>query len=146
MGDSYTWILIGCFVIACVVVAAVTVNQRDKLSSQDRRQAVPRPAVRTEAEPPNQLVARREQVGSFIGVGCFLQGLGLLSPFIGYAVGSWALGVLAGIIGAVIGLFMLLVLLVVGSRKALSYRCGNCKNPLASAAVKLCPVCRAQMR
>lgn len=69
----------------------------------------------------------------FAGVGCAIQGAGLLAP----AVGS-----LAGIIGVTIGLFVMVALLLVGSAKSKRWLCGSCRNPLASKEVRICPACR----
>jgi hypothetical protein len=87
--------------------------------------------------PEPVLSSKRESVSQFAGVGCFIQGLGILAPII--------LGIAFGSTGAVAGVVVLLVLFVVGSSKAKSWRCGNCKNPIASAEVKLCPACRAEL-
>ena len=92
------------------------------------------------------VTAERERVSSFVGVGCLLQAVGLLAPFFLYAIFAAVAGLAAGAIGAVAGLVLLPVLFVVGSRKASSWRCGNCKNPLASKDVRLCPVCHATLR
>jgi hypothetical protein len=81
------------------------------------------------------LVARREKVGQFVGAGCFIQGVGLGAPFVLYF--------LAGPVGAVIGVLILVVLFFVGSAKAKNWRCSNCKNPIADANVRICPVCKA---
>lgn len=84
-----------------------------------------------------EITARREKVGQFAGAGCFIQGAGLLAPFILYAV--------AGIPGAIVGVIVLVVLFFVGSTKASTWRCGHCKNPIADANVRICPVCKAHL-
>jgi hypothetical protein len=86
----------------------------------------------------SEIIAKRERVGQFAGIGCFIQGLGLLAPF--------ALGALFGTTGALVGVGLLVVLFIVGSSKAKSWRCGNCKNPIANAEVRACPVCKAQLQ
>jgi hypothetical protein len=87
--------------------------------------------------PEPETVAERERVVQFAGVGCAIQGLGILAPFV--------LSAFAGTIGAAIGVLLLIVLLFVGGAKASTWRCGNCKNPIAEADVRLCPVCKARL-
>jgi hypothetical protein len=87
--------------------------------------------------------AKRERVGQFAGIGCLIQGLGLLAPFVLAALASIIAGAVGGVVGALVGVVVLVVLLIVGSAKAKSWRCGNCKNPIASASVTICPVCKA---
>lgn len=70
----------------------------------------------------------------FVGKGCFLQGLGLLLPFIGWAF--------LGVVGAVVGAFAGVALLLSGGRQSFSWRCSECGNPLADDKVRICPVCR----
>lgn len=82
--------------------------------------------------------ARREKVGHVAGIGCLIQAAGLLAPFGFYVV--------AGSGGAAVGLIVLVVLFFVGSAKAVSWRCGSCKNPLSAKAVKICPVCHASLK
>ena len=84
------------------------------------------------------LTTKRERKTSFVGLGCFIQGAGLLAPFL--------LGAFMGTTGAVIGIVMALILFFVGSAKSSTWRCGNCKNPLADADVRMCPVCKAQIK
>lgn len=82
--------------------------------------------------------ARRERKSEFAGVGCVIQGLGLLSPFV--------LGALLGAVGAVIGVIMLVALFFLGSAKSSRWVCGHCKNPIASKDVQICPVCKANLQ
>lgn len=84
------------------------------------------------------MVARRVSKSEFIGSGCFVQGFGLLLPPIGWWV---ALGP-----GLAIGFLLMLLLLVVGSRMSLKTVCGNCRNPLVSSDVRMCPTCHAQLQ
>lgn len=79
-------------------------------------------------------VAKRERISNFIGLGCFIQGFGLLAPLI--------LAPLLGVTGAVIGSLIAIILFFVGSAKSRIWRCGNCKNPLANEAARICPVCK----
>ena len=83
------------------------------------------------------LHAHRERVSHFVGAGCLIQALGIAAPFL--------LGHFLGVVGTVIGVAILLVLFVVGSGMATSWRCGHCKNPLANKAVKICPICKADL-
>ena len=83
------------------------------------------------------LRAQKEKRSEFAGVGCLLQGLGLVAPFV--------LGALMGIFGAVIGIVLLFVLLGIGSAKATKWICGNCKNPVASKEVTVCSACHARL-
>ena len=86
----------------------------------------------------NESNARRERKGELIGIGCFVQGLGLIAPFV--------LGAFFGTGGTVIGVVLLVLLLLVGSRMALKWRCSNCKNPIAGREVRICPVCKANLQ
>jgi hypothetical protein len=83
------------------------------------------------------LSAKRERVTSFVGVGCLIQAAALFAPFVLYVV--------AGVLGAAFGAVLMIVLFVIGSNKAISWRCGGCKNPVASKDVAVCPVCRATL-
>lgn len=74
--------------------------------------------------------------GEIVGVGCLVQAIGLLMPFIGYE--------LAGVIGAFLGCLIALGFLLVGSRMALKWVCPECRNPVASSAVKVCSVCHTR--
>ena len=82
------------------------------------------------------VVAQKERKSEFAGVGCVIQGTGLIAPFV--------LGALLGPFGVVIGLVLLLVLFFLGSAKATKWICGNCKNPIASKEVTICAACRAR--
>jgi hypothetical protein len=70
----------------------------------------------------------------FLGKSYFIQGLGILCPFI---------GLVAGVPGFVFGLLAGLGLLVYGSRQSVVWKCGECRNTLTDGDVKLCPVCKA---
>lgn len=83
------------------------------------------------------VTAVHERVNHFTGIGCLLQGLALLTPF--------ALGAAWGTAGVLVGIPAAIVLWSVGSRYALAWRCGRCKNPLASADVRICPSCGAAL-
>jgi len=61
----------------------------------------------------------------FIGLGCAIQAIGVILLF------WFPFGTLLG-----------LLLLVIGSRMARKWICSECKNPLASKSVTLCPACR----
>jgi hypothetical protein len=81
--------------------------------------------------------AKRERVSQFVGIGCLIQGIALLSPFV---LGAWA-----GIAGVIVGIILLIILFIIGAKKAKVWRCGNCKNPIANADIQMCPVCKAKL-
>jgi hypothetical protein len=83
------------------------------------------------------VAARHERVNHFTGIGCLLQGLALLAPF--------AFGAAWGATGVLVGIPVAIALWTVGSRCAVTWRCGRCKNPLASADVRICPSCGATL-
>lgn len=83
------------------------------------------------------ITARREKRSEIVGIGCVIQGLGLISPFV--------LGAFLSVLGVIIGIVLLLVLFFVGSSKATKWICGNCKNPIASKEVTICGACRARL-
>lgn len=85
-----------------------------------------------------KLVAERERTSQFAGVGCLVQAAGIVAPFV--------LGALFGVVGAVIGVGILVILFFVGSSMAKPWRCGNCKNLIASKSVRICPACKAELR
>jgi hypothetical protein len=82
-------------------------------------------------------MAKRIRQSEFVGTGCLIQGVGILCPFIGAAV--------AGVVGAVLGLGLALALFIYGGRRAITWKCGACRNPLPSEDVKVCPVCKAAL-
>jgi hypothetical protein len=77
----------------------------------------------------------RLRKGEFIGVGCFVQGIGLLLPYLFY--------VALGVAGALVGIIVCLGLLVLGGRMSTKWLCGACKNPIANGSVEICPTCRS---
>ena len=95
---------------------------------------------------PQELIAKRERVSSFVGAGCLIQAAGFLAPLVLYWVFGFIAGASGQMFGLVIGLILLAVMFIYGSRKASLWRCGNCKNPIASKDVNMCPVCRATLR
>jgi hypothetical protein len=74
---------------------------------------------------------RPERKTEMAGVGCAVQGLGLL--FLVFGIVWWP-GVLLGLFG-----------LVLGSMLSRKWVCPACKNRLDSGSVKLCPACRADL-
>lgn len=58
------------------------------------------------------------------------------------AVIGLLLSLLLGPTGMVLGVVILAGTMVASVGKGRTYLCGNCRNPLASAEVKLCPACR----
>jgi len=79
---------------------------------------------------------RPKKKSEVVGVGCLVQGIGLVAPFFLYE--------LMGYDGVVIGLLLMVVLLLIGSRMALKWICPACGNPVAFKNVKVCPSCRAE--
>ncbi len=79
---------------------------------------------------------RPKKKGEVVGSGCLVQAIGLLMPFVGYE--------LAGLMGAILGSLIALGFLLVGSRMALKWVCPECRNPVASKSVKVCPACQAR--
>lgn len=82
--------------------------------------------------------ARRERVSSFAGVGCAIQAFGLAAPVVLYVLFQEP--------GAIIGIVVMIGLFVKGSSMAVNWRCGHCRNPLASKDVMLCPVCKVKLK
>jgi len=80
--------------------------------------------------------AEKKKKTQFAGTGCIVQGLGLIAPFV-----LWAM---AGIMGVVIGILIFVILFFVGSAASSKWICDNCGNPLADKQVKICPTCRAE--
>lgn len=122
---------------------------RDAIASLGREQSrgtvTAGASARSEAADLQARLLNEEQAASagverathFAGTGALIQALGLLAPFVGYY--------LFGTEGAAIGIGALVVLFVIGSVKAISWRCGSCKNPLAHQDVRLCPVCHTRL-
>lgn len=81
--------------------------------------------------------AFREPVKQFRGQGIFIQAAGLA---------AWAgLGWWLEFKGLAIGAGIALACYVVGRSKSKPWRCGNCRMPLATAKVRVCPGCRARL-
>lgn len=72
----------------------------------------------------------------FAGVGCLIQGLGLVVAVLGFAV--------AGVLGGGLGLIVGIVLFLVGSSKSSKWICPECRNSVAAKDVKVCPACRVR--
>jgi hypothetical protein len=86
---------------------------------------------------PAEVLAERERVSSVAGVGCLIQAVGLLALFV--------LPYLFDGPGFIAGVGVAIVLFLLGSSKSFSWRCGNCRNPVASKHVRICPVCKARL-
>lgn len=86
---------------------------------------------------PQRIDAKVRRRSILLGSGCLVQGVGLL-------VGG-ALIIAVPVVGWVLGPIVILGLLLVGSNMATVYECGNCRNPVASRRVKLCPTCGAHL-
>ena len=87
--------------------------------------------------PAPAITALRQPVKQFRGLGLTIQVTGLL---IGSAL-WWAFG----LIGAAVGAGVCFVCYRIGRAKSKPWRCGNCGTPLATAKVRVCPVCGARM-
>lgn len=92
--------------------------------------------VQQSAADATTIYAKRKRGSEFVGVGCLLQGLGLL-----IILGSFATGP-----GILLGIPLGIILLVAGGRKAIIWRCGHCGNRLADKKVKICPTCHAILK
>ena len=89
----------------------------------------------TAAQPPVEayLVRRKE----FLGVGCVVQGLGLLLPVGGFFV--------RGLTGAGIGFLLALPFLLWGGRLAMPWACGACGTKVKDRNVTVCSTCGAHI-
>jgi hypothetical protein len=83
------------------------------------------------------VTALREPVRQFRGMGVAIQ----LAGGIGWAGLWWTFD----LIGAVIGAGVCLACLLIGRARSKPWRCGNCKTPLSTAKVRVCPGCRARL-
>lgn len=81
-------------------------------------------------------MAKIEKGVAFANVGSLIQLAG---------VGCAVVGVFFGGLGAFVGLLLMVLLLVVGSSRSKTYRCGECRNPVADARVRMCPTCKVQL-
>lgn len=72
----------------------------------------------------------------FVGVGCFVQALGLAAPVTGFMLG--------GGVGAALGLVVLLALLIVGRQMSTFAVCGKCGTRLQDKDAAACPACRSE--
>jgi hypothetical protein len=105
----------------------------------DSAPPIPNECTRTAAALMNEqvVIARREKNFDISGVGCVIQGLGLLAPF--------AISVFLGFIGGAIGMILLVVMFFIGAAKHTKWICSNCKNPVDSEEVALCASCGAHL-
>lgn len=74
---------------------------------------------------------------SFAGVGCLLQGLGLVSLVLGIAT-------FATVLGPIVFFLLGLWLIVAGSRRSQWWECSACGTRLARKKVEVCPNCRSR--
>jgi hypothetical protein len=84
-----------------------------------------------------EITALREPVRQFRGLGVAIQMAGLA----GWALLWWAFD----LTGAVIGAAVCLACGVIGRARSKPWRCGNCKTPLTTAKVRVCPGCCARL-
>ena len=83
------------------------------------------------------LVAARVRKSEFIGPGCIVQGAGVV-----IGIAAWYF---AGMQGAIVGGVAGLVLLLIGGRLALKWRCGACNN-VTTGDARMCATCKAELR
>lgn len=81
--------------------------------------------------------AKKKRITEFAGLGCVLQGIGILAAIIGGGL---------GIVGGIIGGIALVVLFIVGSAKSQRWECGYCGHQLSAKSVTSCPACKSQFR
>lgn len=91
-----------------------------------------------EQSPDEPLRATIERRSSFAGTGCLIQGVGL--------VGGILLVVFVPLLGWVLGPIVIISTLWAGSRRAYSFECSNCHNPVTSNRVTECPTCHAALK
>ncbi|MBN2542593.1 hypothetical protein JXI42_06970 [bacterium] len=82
-------------------------------------------------------MAHIQRKHSLIGVGCWIQGLGLLL----FVAAVW----LRGLVGIIVAFVILVALFVVGSRLSYQHICSNCGNRVPGKYVKICPVCKEKL-
>ena len=95
------------------------------------------PNINAPMEPPSPLVKASIKKGSsIVGIGCAIQGLGLLC----FVLGIYIIKTVVGpVILAALGVWLLFY----GSRKASWFECSACGGKLAHGRVSLCPHCRS---
>jgi hypothetical protein len=86
---------------------------------------------------PASVSAPIKRASEFAGVGCALQGFGLLAPVVGILFG--------GPIGFGVGCVVCVILLLLGSSKSIRLLCGHCGNPVFGKGVKICPACKGKL-
>jgi hypothetical protein len=107
-------------------------HRRATLASINSRLRLRRPR-----SPIPQLAAPREPVRQFRGLGLMLHMAGLAAwPALWWA---YDLG------GAVLGAGVFTACHLVGRAKSKPWRCGNCRSPLTTAKVRVCPRCGARL-
>ncbi len=88
---------------------------------------------------------RPRRATEFAGIGCVVQGVGVLVAVAGLMVGGGVFVVAEHVNTSEIMLAALIVggvLFLLGSSQAVSWVCPNCRNRLTSRKVRMCPVCR----
>jgi hypothetical protein len=87
--------------------------------------------------PKASITATREAVRQFHGQGFAIQVGGVL---------AWiALWFWYGLWGAIGGALLAIACYAIGHSRSKPWRCGNCKTPLATAKVRVCPGCCARL-
>lgn len=82
-------------------------------------------------------MAYRDMKEEFAGVGALIQAIAVIAAIGGFAV--------LGAVGGTVVLVLALALFVVGHAKSRRIVCSDCRNPLASDEVKVCPACKARL-
>lgn len=91
------------------------------------------------AEQPTAPVKGRVRRANFMsGSGCLVQLMGIILGALAFF--------LIPFLGIIIGPLIFIGLMIVGGRMAMQYECSNCRNPVASKRVRLCPTCHAELR
>jgi hypothetical protein len=90
-----------------------------------------------ETLPLPSLTARREAVAQIRGLGVGIQLAGLAALAV--------LWMTYGLWGAAVGVGVSVACYLIGTAKLKPWRCGKCKNPLATAQVRVCPACLARL-
>ena len=102
---------------------------------------LPSPLIPSTPQPPPippspQIKASIKKASSVVGVGCLLQGLGVICLVLAAATYKTGIGpIIFGILG--------LWLLFYGSRKAIWFECSACGGKLSRKSVTICPHCNA---
>ena len=126
--------------LAAQLIECPTCKETIEVPVRSQRKEVPKPPA-PEPPPPTPSVqpsvstGRKIRKSEFAGVGAVVQAVGCVVILAGWVLG-FALG------GFIIGV----ALLIIGGRMAYKLLCSNCGNKISGAEVRLCPVCKCQLR